>query len=65
MEIYEEVSREKAFEAFPNFCIYWREPNEQVNTSLHFRAWWHEINGKFHVFPEGKDFRYFMKKKPD
>lgn len=57
-----EVTKEQAFEVFPNRCVYWREPNDPPETPLHQRAWWSQIGTKFHVFPEGEGFIYYLKK---
>lgn len=56
------ISKEIAELAFPNYCIYWKEPNDSEDSLLHFRCWWHEIDNHFHVFPDGYNFEYFMQK---
>ena len=52
-----EISKELAFEKFPNRAIYYKKPNDD---NLYFRCWWHEVNGHFHEFPHGENYKYFI-----
>jgi hypothetical protein len=58
MADYIEVPKDTAKEYFPNFCVYWEEPN---NETMQARCWWHEVNGRYHQFPEGEGFVYYLK----
>ena len=48
------VTREQAFEAFGNCSVWFKiEPEDEPQC----RAWFHEINGHWHQFPdEGTEF---------
>ena len=56
------ISKEIAELAFSNYCVYWKQPNDDKDSLLHFRCWWHEIDKHFHVFPNGDGFEYFMQR---
>lgn len=51
------VEKEKAFELFPNWTIFWFE-----NGELQHRSWHTEVEGHFHVFPEGKPYYFVLVK---
>lgn len=53
-----EISKELAFEKFTNRTIYYKKPNDE---NLYFRCWWHIVDGHFYEFPNGNDFKYFLK----
>lgn len=55
-----EVTREQAFEAFPNFAVYYRLPQDD---NLYIRCWWEQIGGRFHAFPYEEGIRYYLKTK--
>jgi hypothetical protein len=59
-----EVSRDVAFEYFPNFTIYFKVGNGEIQK----RSWWSEVfcfesrKLKTHQFPDYPNVRYFLLK---